>query len=64
VYIKEADLEGGRFKRDQLDRHTIWIDQIRKVQEFIEHRFFDPQEQRFIRAFHTFSQPPSFEGIL
>jgi hypothetical protein len=34
------------------------------VQEFIEHRFFDPQEQRFIRAFHTFNQPPSFEGIL
>ena len=64
VYIKEADLESGRFKRDQLDRHTIWIDQIRKVQEFIEHRFFDPQEQRFIRAFHTFSQPPSFEGTL
>ena len=64
VYIKEADLESGRFKRDQLDRHTAWIDQIRKVQEFIEHRFFDPQEQRFIRAFHTFSQPPSFEGTL
>jgi eukaryotic-like serine/threonine-protein kinase len=64
VYIKEADLESGRFKRDQLDRHTMWIEQIRKVQEFIEHRFFDPQEQRFIRAFHTFSQPPSFEGTL
>jgi eukaryotic-like serine/threonine-protein kinase len=64
VYIKEADLEAGRFKRDQVDRHTAWIDQIRKVQEFIEHRFFDPQEQRFIRAFHSFSQPPSFEGTL
>ena len=64
VYIKEADLEAGRFKRDQVDRHTAWIDQVRKVQEFIEHRFFDPQEQRFIRAFHTFSQPPSFEGTL
>lgn len=64
VYIKEADLEGGRFQRDQLDRQTVWIDQIRKVKEFIEHRFYDPQEQRFIRAFHTFNQPPSFEGIL
>jgi eukaryotic-like serine/threonine-protein kinase len=64
VYIKEADLEAGHFKRDQVDRHTAWIDQIRKVQEFIEHRFFDPQEQRFIRAYHTFSQPPSFESTL
>ena len=64
VYIKEADLEAGRFKRDQVDRYTAWTDQVRKVQEFIEHRFFDPQEQRFIRAFHTFSQPPSFESTL
>jgi tetratricopeptide (TPR) repeat protein len=64
VYIKEADLEAGRFKRDQVEQTTAWIDQIRKVQEFIEHRFFDPQEQRFIRAYHTFSQPPSFEATL
>ena len=41
VYIKEADLEAGRFKRDQVDQHTAWIDQIRKVQEFIEHRLPD-----------------------
>jgi tetratricopeptide (TPR) repeat protein len=64
VYIKEADMEAGHFKRDQLDKHTAWIDQIRKVQEFIEQRFFDPQDHRFIRAFHSFSQPPSFEGTL
>jgi eukaryotic-like serine/threonine-protein kinase len=64
VYIKEADLEAGHFKRDQVDQYTAWTDQIRKVQEFIEHRFFDPQEHRFIRAFHTFNQPPGFESTL
>jgi tetratricopeptide (TPR) repeat protein len=64
VYIKEADLEAGRFKRDQVNQHTAWIEQIRKVQEFIEQHFFDPQGHHFIRAFHSFSQPPNFESTL
>jgi hypothetical protein len=64
VYIKEAPIDLGKFSLKEVHQLSEIQAQADKVKDFIEQRFYDPQEQVFFRSYHTFKEQPSFEALL
>ena len=64
VYIKEAPIEPGKFSLKEVHQLSEIQAQAHKVKDFIEQRFYDPQEKVFIRSYHTFKETPGFESLL